>query len=398
MPLLLNNREVAAAMNAGEYVETMEEAFRELGAGRAVNSLRVDTCLPLEGYTAALKQSTQAQIDALPLDADPVYAPATMAAAKQAGDTTYRLKTITGGYPACGMVAVRISTHFDTQTELDGMLRRVKLPLAPGWQFMSMVVLLSLETGEVLGMLPDSHIQKMRVGGTTALGVKLLARPDVECAGVLGSGAQAEAALECTAAVAPLKRVRIYSPTRDNRERFARMMTERIGIDVVAVDAPQKVFDDAGIVLAATSSYAPVYQREWLRPGMHLGIGTLLEDDAATFSASRSVVVSIKPFGGSSDFVQNYVAGEKRGPTFGQLINRKAKEFDWDSMIELGDLLNGRAAGLGRESPDEITHHINNNGCGMQFAAAGARILANARRMGLGVELSGDYFLQKEHT
>ncbi len=44
------------------------------------------------------------------------------------------------------------------------------------------------------------------------------------------------------------------------------------------------------------------------------------------------------------------------------------------------------------------THHINNNGCGMQFAAAGARILANARRMGLGVELSGDYFLQKEHT
>ena len=141
-----------------------------------------------------------------------------------------------------------------------------------------------------------------------------------------------------------------------------------------------------------------MFKREWLQPGMHLGIGTLLEDDAATFSASRSVVVSIKPFGGSSDFVQNYVAGEKRGPTFGQLINRKAKDFDWDAMIDLGDLLNGRAAGLGRQSADEITHHINNNGCGMQFAAAGARILANARRMGLVVELSGDYFLPKEHT
>ena len=34
----------------------------------------------------------------------------------------------------------------------------------------------------------------------------------------------------------------------------------------------------------------------------------------------------------------------------------------------------------------------------MQFAAAGARILANARRMGLGTHLSGDFFLQKEHT
>ena len=262
MPLLLTNREVAAAMSAGEYVETMEEAFRELGAGRAVNSLRVDTCLPLDGYTPGLQQSTRARIDALPLDADPVYAPATMAAAKQAGDTTYRLKTITGGYPACGMVAVRISTHFDTQTELDGMLRREKLPLAPGWQFMSMVVLLSLETGEVLGMLPDSHIQKMRVGGTTALGVKLLARPDVDTVGLLGSGAQAEAALECTAAVAPIKRAKIYSPTRENRERFARTMSERIGIEVTPVDAPEKVFDSAGIVLAATSSYEPVYKRE----------------------------------------------------------------------------------------------------------------------------------------
>ena len=396
MPLLLNNREVAAAMSAAEYVETMEQAFRELGAGRAVNSLRVDTCVPLDGYTDALKHATQAQIAALPLEADPVYAAPTMAAAKEAGDVVYRLKTTTGGYPACGVMAVRISTHFDTQPEIEGILRRVKLPLGPGWQFMSMVVLLSLETGEVLGMLPDSHVQKMRVGGTTALGAKLLARADSSCAGVLGSGAQAEAALECTAAVMPLKRAFVYSPTRNNRERFARDMSKRLQIDVAAVDTPECAFDNVDIVLAATSSYTPVYKREWVRPGMHLGIGTLLEDDAQTFSLSRAVIASIKPFGGSSDFVQNYVMGEKRGPTFGQLINKKARELDWDSMRELGDLLNGRAPG--RERADEITHHINNNGCGMQFAAAGARILENARRMGLGTDLSGDFFLQKEHT
>ena len=88
--------------------------------------------------------------------------------------------------------------------------------------------------------------------------------------------------------------------------------------------------------------------------------------------------MSLKPFGGSSDFVQNYVMGEKRSATFGQLINRKARR------VRLG--CDGRArrppertrAG-GARRPDEITHHINNNGCGMQFAAAGARILDNAR-------------------
>src|SRR3954452_21232398 len=86
MPLLLTNSEVAAAMRAHEYVETMEQAFRELGAGRAVNSLRVDSCVPLDGYTHAIKRSTEAHIDELPLDADPVYAPSTIAAAKQTQD------------------------------------------------------------------------------------------------------------------------------------------------------------------------------------------------------------------------------------------------------------------------------------------------------------------------
>ena len=396
MPLLLSNREVAAALSPREYVDAMEQAFHELGAGRAVNSLRVDSCVPLAGYTAEVKRATDERIAALPLDADRVYAPSTIEAAKRSGDVVYRLKTVTGGYPACGMVAVRISTHFDTQTDIAGTLRRVKLPLGPGWQFMSMVVLLSLETGEVMGMLPDSHIQKMRVGGTTALGVKLMARPDSEVVGVLGSGAQAEAALECTAAVMPLSRVNVYSPTQVNRERFARDMSERIGVNVTAVDTPQKAFAGADIVLAATSAYEPVYKREWLTPGMHLGIGTLLEDDPRTFDRSRVVVVSLKPFGGTADFVQNFVMGERRKPTFGELINRKAGEFDWGATFELGDLLNGRVAG--RESSDEITHHLNNNGCGMQFAAAGARILENARRMGLGTELPGDFFLQKEHT
>jgi alanine dehydrogenase len=396
MALVLSNREVAQALDAAEYVDAMEEAFCAYGAGAAVNSLRADACMPVDRYTPDVRGRVQRLIEELPLDADPVYAPETIAAAKRAGEVVYRLKTISGGYPQCGVAAVRISTHFDTQTRLDDTLRRVKLPLAPGWQFMSMVVLLSVETGEVLGLLPDSHIQRMRVGGTTALGVKHMARADASRVALLGSGAQAQAALECVATVRKLDRVRIYSPTAANRVRFAESMRAKLDLDVVAVDSAEKAFEHADIVLTATSSYEPVYEPQWLRPGMHLGIGTLLEEEVATFPLSRAIVVSLRPFGGSSDFVQNFVMGSRNEPTFGQLINKQASRFDWESMVELGDILNGRAKG--RESPDEITHHINNNGCGMQFAAAGARVLANARRMGLGFELPGDFFLQKEHT
>ena len=79
--------------------------------------------------------------------------------------------------------------------------------------------------------------------------------------------AQAEAALEGTAAVTALRRVRVYSPTRANRERFARTMSERIGVEVVPVSAPQQAFEDPDIVPAATSAYRPVFERAWLRPG-----------------------------------------------------------------------------------------------------------------------------------
>ena len=68
------------------------------------------------------------------------------------------------------------------------------------------------------------------------------------------------------------------------------------------------------------------------------------------------------------------------------------------TLIRCMNLLEKPSHGTVRIEGDEITHHLNNNGCGMQFAAAGARILENARRMGLGTELSGDFFLQKEHT
>ena len=171
----------------------------------------------------------------------------------------YRLKTVTGGFPACGMMAVRISTHFDTQPEIAGVLRRVKLPLAPGWQFMSMIVLLSLETGEVLGMLPDSHIQKMRVGGTTALGVKLLARPDSEMRRrarqrrASRSGARMHRSRDQIEARAHLQ------PDAGEPRTICAHMSERIGVEVHRRRFGGARVRDADIVLAATSPYEPVY-------------------------------------------------------------------------------------------------------------------------------------------
>jgi ornithine cyclodeaminase/alanine dehydrogenase-like protein (mu-crystallin family) len=82
--------------------------------------------------------------------------------------------------------------------------------------------------------------------------------------------------------------------------------------------------------------------------------------------------------------------------TVGSNINKKSKKLDWQAMRELGELVTGKIKG--RKSEAQITFHCNNIGLGIQHAATGSRILANARRLGLGKEIPTDWFLQKEHT
>ncbi len=396
MALILNNEEVRKALDAKGYIEAMEEAFKEQGRTAAINSPRTETSIPLSLYTSSLRAEVRALMNRLPLDADPIHSPEALKAAKRAKGVIYRLKTMPGGYPKCGIMAVRIDSTLDTHPEVNGGIRLVKLPIGPGWRYAGIVVLFSLKTGEVLGIIPDGHIQKMRVGATTAVGVKHLSRKDAAYVGLLGTGAQAEAALETVSQVRRLKGVKVFSPNREHRQRFSMVMSERIGVEVVPAERPEDACKGADIVLTATTSSAPVFKARWLKEGMHLGTVNAYEAELQTFDRCDRVVVNVRPFGGGKDLIHNFVMGGEKPMTIGKVMNRRSRQLNWESMIELGELLNQRARG--RQDAADITYHVNNVGLGMQFAAAGARILAQAREKKLGREVPTDWFLQKEHT
>ena len=65
------------------------------------------------------------------------------------------------------------------------------------------------------------------------------------------------------------------------------------------------------------------------------------------------------------------------------------------SNADLGELLSGKAPG--RREASEITCFANNVGTGLQFAAAGAAVLAKARQMQIGTELPDDWFSEDVH-
>jgi len=398
MTLVLNTEEVVQALDLSGYIEAMEEAFTELGKGAAINSPRTETWIPLlqHGTSEKIEREAKRLLEELPEDADPHQSPEWMRAAKRTEALNYRLKTIVGGYPKCGIMALKIDSTSDTRPVMNGAKRSVKLPLGSGWRFTGMMLLFDIVSGELLAILPLGPLQRNRVAATSAVGIKHLARQDAQTLGLIGSGFQAEGQVQAAALVRPLKRVKVFSPNPDHRKEFVGKMEKAIGVEITAVDSPEKVFHGADIVLSATTSMRPVFNAKGIEEGTHLGSINVVETDPASFERSDLVVVNVRPFGGEGELVRDFVMGNKKLDTGGANINRQAAKLDWSAMHELGELLTGKIRG--RKKPEEITFHCNNIGLGIQHAATGARILANARRLGLGKEIPTDWFLQKEHT
>ncbi|MBI3556442.1 MAG: glycosyltransferase, partial [Deltaproteobacteria bacterium] len=86
-----------------------------------------------------------------------------------------------------------------------------------------------------------------------AIGADLMARPGPVALGLLGSGGMARSHVAAIHEVRPIRKLRVYSPTRAHRERFAGEMREQFKIDALACQQPEQVYEDADIL--ATSIY-----------------------------------------------------------------------------------------------------------------------------------------------
>ena len=70
-------------------------------------------------------------------------------------------------------MALRIDSSFSKEVEVDGSKRRVY----PG-DFIGLVMLFDMDTCEILALMDDHFISTMRVGATSAVASKYLARKE----------------------------------------------------------------------------------------------------------------------------------------------------------------------------------------------------------------------------
>ncbi len=349
MTLILNNDDIQRALGIQDCLDVMEETYRELAESQAVNRPTSHSYLP-----HSLPQST------------------------------YSFKSVDGGVKKFGVLALRITSDIVQEKNINNSTRLEKLPLAGGGKFLGLVQLFSVETGELLAIMPDGFIQQTRVGVTSALGAKVLARADSEVLGLIGSGGQARAHFRFLTSVRPIKRVKVFSPNADHRKAFAAEMERQTEVPAEPVDSAEEAVKNCDIICSATSSSRPVLKADWLQPGMHYNAIREFEMDEVALDKSDIVAIHTR-FGGIQHFQPPGTKKDLPGV-------RREKPRDWSRYPEICDLIAGKAPG--RANDKQITFFLNNVGTGVQFAAIGYCAYRAAKQKGLGHEISTDWFLQ----
>ncbi|GAA1268132.1 hypothetical protein GCM10009609_34080 [Pseudonocardia aurantiaca] len=356
---LLTNADVAAVLDMSGAIAALRTGYADLACGDAAYVPRID-----------------------------LYAPTGR------DDDYYQWGSMSGASRSYGVVAVRLKSDV---VSWPGGRTQEKYCIRPG-TYSGIVLLYAITDGEPLALLQDGYLQHMRVGAAAAIGADLMARPEAETLGLLGSGGMARTYLEGIAQVRTLRSVLVHSPTRANRERFAATAREDLGLDVRAVDSPEEAVRGAGIVATATDSMSPTFDPEWLSPGTHVTCVTRRELSPGLLARADRVLqlgVNTVPSGTPVPGMQ-WAAGGIAAYVSGQPHERAripaSGSRETGVFPTLTDVHRGRMQA--RAGADEVTLFVTTGTQGLQFAAVGGHVWRQARDRDLGTPFPTEWFLQ----
>lgn len=352
MTLIIDNDAVESVLTMSDCIGALDHVFREYSTGGAVNRPRSHT------YTTR-------------------------------GDGRFYLfKSMDGGIASLGVHAIRISSDLTHEFERDGLRRREKIPAAPGQRWVGLVMLFDMETLVPLAIMQDGYLQRMRVGATSGLAAKNLARPDARSVGMIGTGWQAGAQLLALHELGTIEEYRVFSTDEGRCRRFCAEFSERLGLEVRPVASARDAVDAVDIVALATNSHDPVLDGAWLSPGQHVGSVQGHELDERTLGRADLVVVRSR-----EEATFHYAPGEAPLEASGRKV---PDEETRAKMVELGDVLLGRE---GRRSGTDLTLFVGggtgaSSGLGIQFTAVANAVYRAVRAAGLGHEVPTEWFTE----
>lgn len=358
MPLLLDNDTIEPLIQPSEFISALDGAYQALA--------RNESCCP-----------PRIDLQSLP----------------QSDHSNYQLG-LAAGVGASGYAALRIKSDVIFSREVGGLRRKEKYCVREGTYF-GLVLVFDARDGGLKAILHDGLIQKMRVGADSALGVRYMARAEACTLGILGAGGMARTHVDSILAVRPIDKVKVYSPTLENRKAFAREIEERHGVRAEAMEAPEEVYRGADIVSSCANAIGPMIRGRHLEPGMHVTcIGGTLDAaanervDAALRFGNATAPAEMGDWAVEEECLTFAASGQKSEHGAGQRFADVPRE----RCILLKDLLEDPARG--RRRPEDVTFSERGNIHGVQFAAVAGLIYERARDLGVGKDLPDSWFLQ----
>ena len=355
--LLINNKVVEQILDMKGCIEALDTGYRDLVNERANYRGRYDFFVPND---------------------DPKL--------------MYRWGTMEGASRSFETFAIRMKS--DMLEWPDGKTVE-KYCVQPG-TFCGFVMVFSTNNGEPLAIINDGIIQHMRVGACAGLGVKYLSREDSKTVGIFGSGGMARTYLLAFNEVRKINKVKVYSPTKKNREAYAEEMGNKLGIEIIPVDKPEEVLRGSDIVATCTDSIQVlVSDPDLIESGMHLTCVKANEWSPEIVKQSDVVIRMGRPtlnldvgqlrIGGEAAVVAGNAEEIKR------IANPKVDIFSRDYPL-LTDIMSGKLKG--RTDNNQVTFFANSGTQGLQFAATAGYVVREAKKRGLGQQIPTDWFLQ----
>jgi len=195
-------------------------------------------------------------------------------------------------------------------------------------------------TGELVCVLLDEgHLTNVRTAVAGAIVAKHLAPKHVERIGVVGAGTQARMQLLYLRGVVACREVLAAGLTEDEVASYKPDM-EAAGFHVATTLDPGEILPTCNLVVTATPSTQPVLHASELRPGTHItavGSDTPFKQELDVEILARAEVV----------VADSIAQCRERGEIHKAL---ESKAIAPDKLVELGDVIAGRATGRRSES------------------------------------------------
>jgi alanine dehydrogenase len=379
--LILHNDDVKQVLTMDMTIDALRQSYTEVATGESACRPRIDFRLPTKNP-----------------------------------DRHYQWSTMDGGSPNTGYFASRMNSDIRYTESYGGVQTSEEYCIRPGLWF-GIVFLFDIHTAEPLALIQDAYLQRLRVGADAGIGADVIGKEDASVVGILGSGGMARTYLKAFTVVRDVAYVKVYSPTKANRERFAEEMSASLGIQVEAFDHPSAVYEGVDIMASCTDGgFAENPNRaahlgRYLEPGTHVvsNRGPLDPDTVERIDKALVLGSATTPVGQSDDAheLRDVYAPRADLPQYKDdwyfqqcrelgIANANEKFPVPDKIVYLHDILSGAASG--RTSDEQVTFSERGSLQGAQFHAVAGRVYEAARAEGLGREIPTEWLVENERN